>query len=309
MNDTDELQALINSSGTKLTLPVNAYYVDARGLVLPDYFTLDLSGSVLHSFAGIQSPPYGPKIFQLLNKHNITIINGTLIGDDQPTKTIGIRIDSSKDIKVIGTSFTTLRDAVWVGGNTPSEFIKLIELSTVDLHRNAISLGNANTVKVQDCSFGMFIPGSDPRAGIDVEPNPNESVNDLTVIGNTFSYNRVGCFDQAGKGLPGNRHRIIGNSFINCDLYGLIVNSVNDAVIFDNQVTSQGLALDGTRGGVSINGTKFIANNILFTRNVIDANRPLILAGVKNIRVLDNIMGPGKIQYPGLGVDGKVQVE
>lgn len=306
MNNTDELQALINS---RLPIPPNDYGIDARGLVLPDNYTLDLTGTVLRSFAGIQSPPYGPKIFQLLNKRNITIINGTLIGDDQPTKTIGIRIDSSEDIKVIGTSFTTLRDAIWVGGNTPSKFIKLLELSTVDLHRNAISLGNVRGIKIQECGFGPFILGSDPGAGIDVEPNPGEFVDDLLIIANIFSYNRVGCFDQAGKGLAGSRHRIIGNSFVNCDLYGLIVNSVNDAVIFDNQVTSQGLALDGTRGGVSINGTKFIANNILFTKNTIHAERPLILSGVKNIRVLDNSMGPGKIQYPGLGVDGKVQVE
>jgi hypothetical protein len=234
---------------------------------------------------------------------DVSIRGGIWVGDGTPAVgwQIGLRIDSGHRVTVEGSTFRNFRtDGIWIGGNTPSTEVLISGVTVEEFGRNGISVTNAVGVTIERSSINGAWPSADPGAGVDVEPNPGESVHDLTIIDTEANHNAVGFFLQYGKGdKQGSNFNVINCRLKDNRKDGLVLNSVVKAHISGNLIVGPAI-------GVSIGShtDPIRACAVVFANNQVTAPRPLILAGVKDSYIGWNSLGPGKIEAPALGTAG-----
>lgn len=244
------------------------------------------------------------KLFEVIpGSIGFTLKGGTFIGDPNPAVgwQIGLRIDSGHNVLIQDSVFKDFRtDAIWIGGNLPSTDILLSGVEIEKFGRNAISITNAVGVTLERGYLTEAWAGADPGAGLDVEPNPGESVHDLTIIDTETRNNVVGFYLQQGKGdKQGTNYKVINCRVINNRKYGLILNSVVRALVVDNLIVSP---LIGLSIGSHLDTNR--ASNVTVINNQITASRAIILAGIRDSRLWGNSLGSGRIEAVVLGFSG-----
>lgn len=298
MDETAAIQALLDGHD-RVALEPRLYEITGGGLRLRSGITLDMSGAVLALLPGCALKCKA--LETEVGAQDVRIIGGTVVGDMSPTPSfrVGLRIDGATDVAVEGTRFIGWRtDGVWIGGNASSAGIRLSGVVVEGFGRNGVSIVNADGVVLERCRFKGAEPGANPGAGVDVEPNLGERVSRLTIIDCDSTGNEIGLYLHPGRGLVGAEYRIIGNTLQDNRKYGLILNSVQTALVYDNLIAG---SPKGISVGAATEATR--AAGVLIAENFMErCAQGIVLAGVKESDVIGNSAGP--IAMPALGISG-----
>jgi len=264
-DDSAAIQAAIDevggTGGTVLipagTFMVNATRSSGQGLMITSHMTLQLDPSAVLKVLPNGSPSYS--ILYLEEVSDVNILGGTLEGD-RSTHTgtggesgMGIVVASSTSIVIESVTVKECwGDGFYIGGSTPSQGITLCSVVADHNRRQGLSVVMADGVVVRNSTF-QNTSGTTPENGIDIEPNPGETVNNLQILNCIFSNNAGGGIQDS---VP------IANTGIAF---------ATNIVIEGNHVTGNGVnsANGDARGGIEVSNVSGhrIANNIIQNNN------------------------------------------
>lgn len=128
----------------------------------------------------------GCYILQIKDASNVSILGkGCLYGDKNTHKGKdgewghGIYVDGSRDVKIQELKVNDCwGDCIYVGGTSKNIIIKKCRLNNG--RRQGISVTSADGVTIEDCVI-TNVSGTDPQAAIDIEPNHNDTVDNIYI--------------------------------------------------------------------------------------------------------------------------------
>jgi parallel beta-helix repeat protein len=203
-DDTSAIQAALNAvggTGGTLLIPDGTYMVNTtlnngQGLQVPSDMTLRLAS--LAVLKAIPNASQGYSILYLPRVTNVNIIGGTLEGERSAhTGTggesgMGIFVASSQNVVIEGvTARECWGDGFYIGGSIGSKNITLCHVVADHNRRQGLSVVYADGVLVRNSIF-QNTKGTDPEAGIDIEPNAGETVNNMQILNCTLTSNAGG---------------------------------------------------------------------------------------------------------------------
>ncbi len=258
-DDTAALQAAVEAvagSGGTVTVPAGVYWVDAtRGVRLKSRMTLKMAdGAVLRAKA-TSSGNYN--VVRVDSASNVNVVGGTLEGDlgrhqgSAGQWGHGLSINASTNVVVDGvTAKEAWGDGFYVG-NAGTRNITLCRVTADHNRRQGISVTNVTTMTIRDSVFTRTVsePGG-AGSGIDLEPNGNEHVKDVRVIGNRITKNTIqgisiGMSDEFLSSSTISDITVSGNTLDDNGLdatptrmrFGLLVSNASGVVVENNTIT------------------------------------------------------------------------
>jgi uncharacterized repeat protein (TIGR02543 family) len=295
-DDTAALQAAVDQvagTGGTVFVPDGTYLINAiTHLKLKSNMNLSLSaGAVLKAIPN-SSDNYA--VVQLTGISNVTITGGTVQGErDQHMGTTGqwghaFSVLGSDHVTITGTtSRDCWGDGFYIGANGTAQCtnIQLTNLTGDNNRRDGLSIIHADNVVVDNCVFKNS-HGQAPEAGIDIEPNANNTVNNVTIKNSDILNN-----GESGITLykaPGYTNSFITNVTItgntvdsNGFLPGIFVITPVATIITNNTVTNN------NSYGVSL----YVSTGSTVTGNTISGNSKygvVLAAGASNCTVTGN---------------------
>lgn len=303
---TDTLSNIFKiSKGCKLILNEGTYNVSVKNLVGSDYAD-PINISILQPQSNshiiingtinlISTNRTHYNIIGIVDKDNVTIEGiGEIIGDLQThTGTTGewghgILVSGSRNVNVrdlkvsycwgdgLSVSYAEkiLTDSGLIDSSyTPPKSINITNIKSSFNRRLGISIINGDGIILENSvtEGNGTINGTSPKAGLDIEPNPNQSVNNVIVNGCLFYDNVVTYFpsdglieDKAISCIIQNsickRQVTVGNvgKIIGCEIKYLLINGSRFVNVQDNVIT-ESLILAGT----VIDGLNVVGNTFL----------------------------------------------
>jgi parallel beta-helix repeat protein len=263
-DDTAAIQSamdVVGGTGGTLSIPDGTYLVNStlnsnKGLLVRSNMTIKLSyGAVLKAIPN-NSDTYA--VLYLPRVSNVIIIGGTVEGERSKHSGtsgeygMGIWVASSQHIVIEGVTVKECwGDGFFIGGSLGSQDVTLCNVVSDHNRRQGLSLEKADGVVIRHSTF-KNTAGTSPEAGIDLEPESGETVNNVLIQGCTFTNN-------AGGGLQ------VCVAISNTGT-AFTTNVVADGNVF----TGNGLhaADGGSRGGIQVSNC---AGNH-FTNNLIQNN-------------------------------------
>jgi parallel beta-helix repeat protein len=194
-DDTAAIQAAINQAagtGGTVLIPNGTYMINAvTSLSLMSNMTLSLSaGAILKAIPNNQD---NYSIILIQNASNVNVIGGTVQGDRDQHLTVtgeygmGIEILASNTVTLQGiTSKNNWGDGFYFGQNSSN--ITACSVTANNNRRNGATLTFVNGVVIEN---SMFIDsnGLANDSGIDIEPNPGQTVNNVQILNSEFQNN------------------------------------------------------------------------------------------------------------------------
>lgn len=309
-DDTSAIQSAINSatSSDDVYFPAATYRINSGvGLRIPSRRTLLLDEAEL---VAVNVAPRARFIMTEPGADGVRIYRGRIRGsrDSVPGLQwgIGIYLDAATDVIIEETDVVgCFTDSFHLGGNRPCESIDLRSVMASESRRCGIAITHARSVFIQSAMIASCggQDGQDPKTGIDIEPNANESVYNVSVIDCTIDQNDVGIYAQRGLGQYCSRVRVLDCRIGSNVRYGLIGSAVETLTIMGCDITA-------SMWGASIgNGTTVLtyADN-----RVSQCAHPLVLAGVEHPKIYNNAF-EGRMEILPVvgrpGVYGRVYME
>lgn len=193
-DDATALQSVLNSAATfglSVTLEPLSVVLVQTTIVVPSGTHLNLNGATIKRGATGSGG-----LFNLTDKSNIILENGTLDGDKASYATAtefrhNIILDNSQNITLRDLkSLRAKGDGVYVGGTTTSCVnVNLFNTICDANHRNGMSIVGVDGLTATGCRF-TSTSGTDPQAGVDVEPNRVDQIcTNIAFTGCTFAGN------------------------------------------------------------------------------------------------------------------------
>jgi parallel beta-helix repeat protein len=272
-DDTAAIQRAINAvagTGGTVQIPDGTYLINPtavsgrNGLVLGNDMTLKLTtGAVLQAIPQTAATYYMVVVSAV---RNVNVIGGTIRGDrNNHLGTTGewgtgLCISGATNVVIQGV---TARDC-WGDGfylANANQGITLCGVVADHNRRQGLSVTQGTGIVVRSSTFKNTI-GTAPEFGIDLEPNPGESVTDLQVINCTLTGNHGGGL---GGGPPASAAgtaffsgSIIANNVITGNnAQGIVVSCSDGDTIANNTIgttTGYGLILRGVATHMNVTG-------------------------------------------------------
>jgi polygalacturonase len=259
-NDTAAIQAAIDKvagTGGTVVVPPGTYMIDAlSSLKLKSNMTF--KGTVGTSI--LQVITNGSESYSTITIQNATNVNvyGITLEGDRATHTgttgawgMGVSILDSTNVFIQDVlSKDNWGDGFYQGGgDLQSSNIKLCGVSGLNNRRQGLSITNVDGMLVDTSTFGNT-NGTAPQSGIDMEPDPGESVNNVTISNSWFISNvGYGVITWAVNG-PVSNITITKNNF-----YGngstIYIDPATTNVIVTGNITPQKAAVVATPTPVS----------------------------------------------------------
>lgn len=304
-DDTIALQRAIDEATDEVLFPAHTYRYDASvGLRIPGHRSLIAYGATFDPCARPSYPTRCRGVETIPGSVGVRILGGVFNGSRaRPTSgsgmewSIGLRVDGATDVIIDGAEFNDFwTDGVWVGGNEASERVTLRNVKCARNRRNGLAVVNASRMLVYESEFTNTV-GTDPKAGVDLEGNPGDVIQDVTLLSCKFAGNEKGLYIQKGRGDRNERIKVIDCGFVDNTAYHLIAAGVDGVVILGNGFV-------GGKFGASIGaGTR----GLTFADNVLHGMpRPCVLAGAIHAKIYGNRLPPGASieQLPAGGLPG-----
>jgi parallel beta-helix repeat protein len=221
---------------------------------------------------------------------------------------MGIGIYGVSNVKISNlTAKDCWGDGCYIGNKSSN--VTLDGVTADNNRRQGLSITSADGVVVKNSVF-KNTNGTLPMAGIDVEPNSNETNNNIQIINNKMFSNKRSGISLWGPptGLNSNvlisgnefydngtleinyfavsisqsaQDIVITNNNVHDNLFaGIIAYNNTRIAITNNMVTNNGKSPTSNGGGILISGT---ANNVTVTGNTVTGNIP--------VNIKDNVGG------------------
>ncbi|MDP1832129.1 MAG: right-handed parallel beta-helix repeat-containing protein [Geothrix sp.] len=261
-DDTKAIQKAVDAVGGKggtVQVPDGIYLVNAlaqsgrNGIVLRNNMTLRLSGGAVLKVIPNSAQSY--TLLAVTSVSHVNIVGGTLEGDRSThigtagEGGMGIQIQDSQHIVVQGVLARECRSDGFYITNTNTD-VTFCRVGADHNRRQGMSIVGGTGILVKDSTFSNT-GGILPEYGIDIEPNPGETVSHITISGCTFTGN-------AGGGLAA------GPAFVN-----RASAFVTQLLITGNTFAGNGVGginpSDGVGVGVSACDGTTVSNNIVST--------------------------------------------
>ena len=182
----------------KITMPNFPIAINYKGINIPSNRTITFQQKSSLSILPNSQPSY--QALLISNSSNVKIINANLIGDrNQHTGTkgewgMGIKIMSSKNIDIINSNIKNFwGDGIYIGRNANNvsycSGINVFRGILDNNRRNGISIVSGKDIIIENITI-KNTNGTNPMAGIDLEPNsPDEflyniNLNNISTINN-----------------------------------------------------------------------------------------------------------------------------
>ena len=232
-------------------------------------------------------------VINIKDANDAHIYGGTIEGDrDSHTGEYGewghgVRITNSTNVVVEKvTSKTNWGDGFYVGKRGSSDIetqnITFYQVNADHNRRQGISITHGKGIKVLNSVF-KDTDGTDPRAGIDIEPNKNEQVSDVELRGNTFSGNRYGIVasNHMHGGSTAVKNITFENNIVEDNHVGILYVGVEGGTIRHNTVRQKHdmpekypyhhqYGIELRNGAVHSTTGVTVSDNDLYGGNVID---------------------------------------
>lgn len=180
------------------TYLIDTKYFDkflSRGIELKSNMNVDLNGSTITIVSNNKS---NYDILSLCNLENVSLFNGTIIGDKSEHEFIGdtthewgmgVSVRGSKNINIYNLEiYNTTGDAVYINeyNNKNSNTINVYNCNLHDCRRQGISVIEGENIKIYNNEIHS-IGGTIPQAGIDLEKNkPSQIIKNVYIYENKF---------------------------------------------------------------------------------------------------------------------------
>jgi parallel beta-helix repeat protein len=272
-DDTAAIQRAINAvagTGGTVRIPDGTYLINAtavsgrNGIVLGSDMTLSLSsGAVLQAMPQTASTYYMVVVSAV---KNVNIVGGTLVGDRNNHNGtsgewgMGLAVFSGTNVVIQGvTARDFWGDGFYVSGANSG--VTLCAVVADHNRRQGLSIIEGDGIVVRSSTFKNTI-GTAPEFGIDIEPNPGESVTNLQIINCTMTGNNGGGL---GGGPPATaagtafftKSTITGNTVTGNGVQGIVISCCSGDTISNNVVSGNlgyGIVLRGNATNMSVLG-------------------------------------------------------
>ncbi len=271
-DDTAALQAGIDAlpAGGTLSLGPGAYVIDPeRSLRLRSRMRLAMTRETRL----VARANAAPRAYVLLIEgvHDVEVSGGRIVGDrDHHLSTAG---EWGHGIMVRGAESVLLRDlhiarcwgdGISVGGIsgehvTPSRDIRIEDVLCTGNRRQGLTIGRSRNVRVLRSHF-LATRGTLPGCGIDIEPDPGDSAEDIAIDSCTLSGNHGAGLQVYARGrrITVRRCSIRGNRGD-----GVLIRDGEQCVLEDNDIAGNGLRGIAVRDGgrdITVAGNRFAGN-------------------------------------------------
>jgi len=238
-DDTASIQKAINTGEKNIFIPDGTYMINALTSILPkaNQKIIMSKGAVLKAIPN-DSGNYA--IIKLSNVSNVSITGGTILGER--SEHTGITGQQGFGILITGNTDTvtvhdiTLKDCwgdgIYIGSLTyPAKNIIIDNVICDNNRRQGISITYAEDINIRNSIF-KNTNGSNPQAGIDIEPNDKCYVKNVMIEDSYF-------LDNAGYGIvfTGYNGLYVDNAKISKCIFA---NNYKDLLIFGANVTNSG---------------------------------------------------------------------
>ena len=213
-DDTDAIQKAIDAVNAKgggiVDVPAGTYLIDPMRRASSYYETscLILKSNVILLMTDrtvLKALPHGSQfasVIAISDATNAHLLGGTIEGerdrhsDEYGEWAHGVRINNSSNVVIEKlTSRNHWGDGFYIGKRATSklatENITFHRVNAEHNRRQGLSITYGKDIRVLNSLF-RDTDGTDPRAGIDIEPNKDEQVSNVEMRGNTFIGNRIG---------------------------------------------------------------------------------------------------------------------
>ena len=210
------------STGGEVIVPAGDYLIDpVRSLKLRSHVSLRLSQGAVLRAKPTAAPSYA--IVRINNASNVTISGGNIIGDrDQHLGTkgewgMGVDIRGSHTVLLENVQISKCwGDGIYVGSTNDTDSgqsadITLRGVLSTQNRRQGLSIVSCNGALIEQSEFNGT-HGTSPAAGIDIEPNKGEVVENVRIVNCTARGNHGDGFQFYGD-APGAQIR-------NCSVEG-----------------------------------------------------------------------------------------
>ncbi|TWV82414.1 Ig-like domain-containing protein [Moraxella sp. VT-16-12] len=315
-DDTAAIQKAIDAVAAKgggiVEIPAGTYMINGAATSVlgpgdvPRTSGLQVKSNVIIRMADdtvMQVIPNGEKhydIFNIYNAENVAIMGGTLRGDrhshlnDQGEWGSGIKIASAKNVvieKVIAREFWG--DAVHISDSgslprTPSQNVTIYQLAADGNRRQGISITSADKVLIEDSAFKNTggQGGTPPMAGIDIEPESQQQVSNVTIKNSTFDNNTgygIALLERADVENADIRNIVIDGNTIKTGGAGIVVNNTGGHTITNNHISDIGKGwYYGSQHSLALNANSHdntVTGNTVKTGSIIDAGQNNSVSG------------------------------
>lgn len=272
-DDTAAIQAAVNQvAGTRGTVlvPDGTYMIDAiASIQIKSDMTLRMSkGAILKAL------PNGKANYNIINitgASNINVIGGTLIGErDEHSGTsgewgMGILLRDATNIVIKGvTAKNAWGDGFYIDG--ASKNVKFCSVIADHNRRQGMSIISVDGMIVQNSIF-KNTGGTAPQAGIDLEPDANDTISNVQILNSQFIGNKgigIQFYTQGSnhsviKNVTIDGNTVSGNLLDGIALYNTSGHRIINNLVKDNH--GDGIALHRGAKGNTVTGNKLTGKN------------------------------------------------
>jgi parallel beta-helix repeat protein len=309
-DDTAAIQAALNASvpgGSVSFTPGKRYRIAGTltGLVPKSDTRVILRGATL---LGEDQPGGRCRIFTISGKSRIKLSGGTFLGrrTGMASWSIAVHVSDSTDIVVEDAVFRDFdTDALAVTGDLGCRRVTIRRCRVSNAGRSGMSLISGSDITVEDSLFegSQNADTNMPRAGLEAEPNTDNSLSRVTVARCHFRNNQgSGLFFQVGHGRSVTDVTLVDNVAQNNGVGGIILNGLANVVVSRNRISGH-----LNRNGYGIGLTRRAAN-VVVKGNVLEGNyRGIYCEGSDGVSIESNIVvgsGAGAHAHAGDDADG-----
>ena len=195
-DDTVAIQATIDQiagTGGTVLVPDGTYLINAiTSIQIKSDMTLRMSTETL-----LKALPNGNTNYSIINitgASNINVINGTLVGErDEHLGTsgewgMGITLRDATNVVIQGvTARNCWGDGFYIRGD--SKNVKFCSVIAENNRRQGMSIISVDGMIVKNSVF-KNTRGTAPQAGIDIEPNEEDTINNVQIMSSQFIGNK-----------------------------------------------------------------------------------------------------------------------
>lgn len=264
-DDTSAIQRALKASN-RIVIPKGIYMINTKvGLKVSSNQSISFEKGA--TFKAIPNSEDFYRILDISNVSNVSITGGIFIGDrySHLSKSgewgTGIRIDAnSQSISIKGSRFEKFwGDGLYIGGRIAPKDISIDDVVSDNNLRSGISVTNVKNLTISNSEFTNS-NGKQPQTGINIEPNLQETAEDIT-ISNTKSLNNAGNgINLLGKLGAVKNIKIIDTESSRNDV-GIYMESIENITIQSSTITENKIyGLDFPRDVVNGNFSNLVVS-------------------------------------------------